>query len=132
MVHIYHYSEGNIRVTPLSVRCIHGGLRPCAVRKGLVRSTQKSCYFVRRSQNLHISCAVIKTIFDKHVIWSPNTRIFRACFAREYFGNFTLIILKHRLFTILNSQKYIEHTQKLTLARIIMPVHATSISFKFS
>jgi len=39
--------------TPFLVRSIQGGgVRRYAVRKGLVRSTQKSCYIVRKLQIL--------------------------------------------------------------------------------
>jgi len=44
------YSEGD--TPPLLVRSIQGGFRRYAVRKGLVRSTQKFCYIVRRHQFL--------------------------------------------------------------------------------
>ena len=60
---------------------------------------------------MKVKVKVFKKIYDKHAIWSKNTRIFRACFAREYSGNFTLIILKHWLFAIEHSKEYTLHIQ---------------------
>jgi len=66
--------------TTLLVRSIQGGFRRYAVRKGLVRSTEKFCYIVRR----HLFFLLKKgPIFTK----KHNTRDI-SLLARAFLGHF--------------------------------------------
>jgi len=83
-------AEIKLRVTPpILVHSIQGVFRRYAVRKESVRSTQKSCYIVRR----HLFLLLKGPIFiKKHLKRDIQRQIIlnfsRACFARAFFGSF--------------------------------------------
>jgi len=86
----------NMRVTPpLLVRSIQGVFRRYAVRKGSVRSTQKSCYIVRRHQLLLLKCPIFIKKHNKRDIQSQITLNFsRARFTCAFLGHFSIYKLK--------------------------------------
>jgi len=70
---------------PLLVRSIQGGFRRYAVRKGLVRSTQKFCYIVRRHQFLLSKGPLfIKKHITRDKLSQITPRNLRARFARVF------------------------------------------------
>jgi len=79
-----------MRVTPpFLVRSIQGVFRRYAVRKGSVRSTQKSCYIVRRHLFLLLKGPIFIKKHNKRDIQSQIILNFsRARFARAFGGSF--------------------------------------------
>jgi len=79
-----------MRVTPpFLVRSIQRVLRRYAERKGSVRSTQKSCYIVRRHLFLLLKGPIFIKKHNKRDIQSQTILNFsRACFARALWGSF--------------------------------------------
>jgi len=79
-----------VRVTPpFLVRSIQGVFRRYAVRKGSVRSTQKSCYMVRRHLILLLKGPIFIKKHNKRDIQSQIILNFlRARFARAFWGSF--------------------------------------------
>ena len=74
---------------PLLVRSIQGVFRRYAVHKGSVRSTQKSCYIVRRHQFLLLRCPIFIKKHNKRDIQNQITlNIWRARFARAFWWSF--------------------------------------------
>ena len=77
-----------LRVTPpFLVRSIQGVFRRYAVRKGSVRSTQKSCYIVRKHLFLLLKGSIFIKKHNKRDIQSQIILNFsRARFARAFWG----------------------------------------------
>jgi len=77
-----------MRVTPtFLIRSIQGVFRRYAVRKGSVRSTQKTCYIVRRHLFLLLKGPIFIKKHNKRNIQSQIILNFsRACFARAFWG----------------------------------------------
>ena len=84
-------STRNIRVTPptLWYALFMEGFRQYAVRKGSVRSTQKSCYIVRRQHILLLKCAS----FIKKIQFILDISSFRS-FNMDYWDQITIQIIK--------------------------------------
>ena len=81
--------------TPLLVRSIQVLFRRYAVRKGLVRSTQKFCYIVRRHQFLLLKGPVF---IKKHITRNKLSQITPkncALASLAFFGHFSIYKLKH-------------------------------------
>jgi len=86
-----------MRVTPpLLVRSIQGVFRRYAVRKGSVRSTQKSCYIVRRHEFLLLKGPIFIKKHKQRDIQSQISLFFsRARFACAVWGHLSNYKLKH-------------------------------------
>jgi len=82
--------------TPLfGTQYIQGVFRRYAVRKGSVRSTQKSCYIVRRHLFLLLKGPIFIKKHNKRDIQSQIIKTFRALASLAFFGgHFSIYKLK--------------------------------------
>jgi len=96
--------------TPFLVRSIQGVFRRCAVRKGSVRSTQKSCYIVRSYLFLLLKGPIY---IKKHNKRDKQSQTFsRARFASAFLGLFQHFINFNNDFARSKTRKYHKQTHQ--------------------